>query len=311
MYWWFSQERDFAQPKKPSHSYYASLFGEVDRHLDVTLACALIFEDFVIPAADAVWPGFGDLRHFSAADLGLEVSEWEPVHEARQLSEAVREDWRSDPVLAGLLAGRPEPEVQMELHYAVADVLLAAEYNAPVLCSDGRRAVVRRLLDLGVVAAQPGVLEAFSSETSVSEMIDSYTDVVGLTFAPDGIRAFADLKWMSPLRDYADGFQRVLNDPHVRSVDDFYAAIATALDSKSLAESVQGTFKATGGVMDIAGLVPGIGTAAGLLGLGAAASAAAAQKQVDRMRWVELGGVVASARELVAVEAEIRARGIR
>jgi hypothetical protein len=311
MYWWFSQERDVAQPKKPSHSYYASLFGEVDQHLNVALACALIFEDFVIPAADAVWPGFGDLRHFSAADLGLEVSEWEPVHEARRLSAALSEDWRSDPVLAGLLARKSETEVQMELHYAVADVLLAAEYNAPVLCSDGRRAVVRRLLDLGVVAAQPGVLKAFSSDRSVSEMVDSYANLVSLTFAPDGIRAFADLKWMSPLREYADGFQRILNDPRVRSVEDFYEAIAVALESKSLAESVQGTFKATGSVMDIAGLVPGVGTVAGLVGIGAAASAAAAQKQADRFRWVELGDVVASAHNLLAVEAKIRALGLR
>ena len=311
IYWWFEQERSSALSKKPKHSYYASLFGDVDSHLDVALACALIYEDFVIPAADAVYPGLGELKHFCPADLGLEVSQWDPVHEARRLSESVCESWRSDPVLRPLLSGKTESEVGMELHYAVADVLLAAEYDAPVLCSDGRRAVVRRLIELGAVGAHPDVATTFSSEGSVSQLVDSYAKVAGLTFGVDGIRQFADLKWMSPLREYADGFQRVLNNPRTRSVDDLYEAIASALESKALAERVQGAFEATGHVMDLAGLVPGIGTVAGLAGLGTDAGASTARNRIEHVRWFELSEAVAGARRRLALEAELRARGLR
>lgn len=311
IYWWFDQERQYAHPKKPGHPYYAALFGDVDRHLDVALACALIYEEFIVPAADAVHPGMGDMRHFSPADLGLEVSEWDPIHEAHRLSEHVRADWQADPVLAKLLAGKPESEVGLELHYAVADVLLAAAYNAPVLCSNGRRAVVRRLIELGVVPAHPGVAAAFSSDKSVTEMVDSYAKVAGLTFGADSLSDFADLKWMSPLREYADGFQRALDEPSTRSTDDLYEAIAKALETEALAKRVQGAFDATGHVMDLVGLVPGIGTVTGLIGLGSNAAAHAAEKQAARVRWFELSDAVAGVRRRSALEAELDARGFR
>ena len=47
--------------KDPAHPYYAALFGNVSAHIDVALACALIYEDIIIPAADAIAPGLGEL----------------------------------------------------------------------------------------------------------------------------------------------------------------------------------------------------------------------------------------------------------
>jgi hypothetical protein len=311
MYWWFNSERQHALPKNPSHPYYASLFGDVNRHLDIALACALIYEDFVIPAADAIYPGLGDLDHFSPADLGLEISAWDPIHEARALSDPVSEIWRSDPTLRKLLNEKTEPEAHMELHYAVADILLASEYKAPVICSDGRRAVVRRLIELGVANPDPTVARTFSLQKDVAEMVESYAEITSLTFETDDLRQFADLKWASPLREYADGLQRVLNDPHTQSIDDLYRAIADALESKILAERVQGAFAAAGHVMDLGALIPGVGTVAGAIGLGTNASAAIAQGRVEHLRWFELAQAVSGTRQLSAIEAELRSRGLR
>jgi hypothetical protein len=311
IYWWFSRDRKYAFPKKPGHSYYASLFGDVDKHLDIALACALIYEEFVLPAADAAYPGLGDLQHISPTDLGLEVSAWDAVHEARKLSDPIKDSWRSDMVLSQLLDKKSNAEVDMELHYAVADVLLAAEHRAPVLCSDGRRALVRRLIELGIVSPDPGVVAGFSSEKSVGEMVDSYARVEGLTFGTDDMRQFADLKWALPLREYADGFQRVLNDPSTQSVDDLYKAIASALESKLLAERVRGAFAATSQVMDLGGLIPGVGTVMSALGLGSDAGAAIAQGRAGRVRWFELSQAVSGARQRSALEAELRSRGLR
>ncbi len=311
LYWWFSQERPHPYPKNPGHPYYAALFGHVDRHLDVALACALLFEEFVIPAADASFPGLGDLQHFSPDDLGLEVSSWDVLDEARRLSRSVQEDWTSDPLLSSLFAGKDEWVATMELEYAVADVLLAAEHRAPVLCSDGRRAVVRRLIELGVVTARPQVAASFASQQSKSEIVDAYARVVGLTFGTDGMRQFADLKWMSPLREYAEGFRGALEHPGTQSAEDLYEAIAQAMESKALAERVQGAFEATGHAMTIAGLIPGLGTATAVADLGAGAGAAAAQRRVEQVRWFELSEAVAAARSRAALDAELARRGLR
>jgi hypothetical protein len=311
LYWWFDQERSYALPKTPDHPYYAALFGDVDAPLDVALACALIYEDIVLPAADAVFPGMGDLQHIPAAELGLEVTSWDPLRDADQLSASVREEWRSDPALAQLLAGKSDTDVGLELHYAVADVLLAGEYNAPVLCSDGRRALVRRLIDLSVVQARPEVAAAFASDKSLGQLVDSYAKVAGLTFDADSVRTFVNLKWMSPLREYADGFQRTLADPRTRSTDDLYEAIAKAMESEALAERVQGAFEATGHVMDVAGLIPGVGSVTGFVGLGTDAAAAAAESAARRVRWFELSGIVTCARSRLALEQELGLRGLR
>lgn len=37
------------QEKRPSHSYYRTLYGNVDRNLDIALACCVVFEEVVLP----------------------------------------------------------------------------------------------------------------------------------------------------------------------------------------------------------------------------------------------------------------------
>ncbi len=311
LYWWFGQEREFALPKTPQHSYYAALFGDVDRHLDVALTSALVYEEFLIPAADAAYPGLGNLQHHSPADLGLEVSEWDPIQIAQKLTIPLNEYWQEDPVLGQLLAGKDEVDVHMELMYAIADALLAAEHRVPVLCSDGRRATVQRLIELGVVPVEPEIVDQFRRGNAAGQMVDSYAQVTGLTFGTDGIREFVDLKEASPLREYAQGFQRALASPGTASEHDFYEAIAVAMESKQVAEQVRGTFEATSRVMSVLGLIPGVGTVTGLADLGSDAAAATAQARADGLSWFELSQTVAGARNRAAIEAKLRALGIR
>ena len=304
LYWWFAKERSPAlSRRRTGHSYYDFLFGNVERHLDIALACALIYEDFVIPPADAISPGFGDLRHFTQTDLGIEVSEWDFLAEAHRVVEPVKESWQSDPLLTTLLGGKSDIEVSMELEYAVADVLLANEYDADVICSDGRRAVIRRLVELGIITAS---LE----DKSVSHLVDSYTKVTGLTFGVDGVRRFIDLKWMAPLREYADSFRKTVENPSMRSTEDLYVEIAKAMESITLAEHIGGTFEATSQVMNMAGVVPGIGNVASLVSIGSSAGAVTARNRAKRARWVELSGAVLTARNRLALEDELRRRGL-
>lgn len=308
LYWWFQKDRNHPLPKKPQHSYYAGLFGDVDKHLDVALTCALIYEEFVIPAADAVYPGFGDLSKFAAADLGLEVSEWDPIEAAQQMVGPVEGTWHEDPVLSALLRNRSDP--RMELLYAAVDVLLAREHRIPVLCSDDRRATVRRLLELGVVPSDPEIEAQFNSPGSLGQIVQAYSQVTALTFGADGLREFLALKEMSPLREYAQNFQRAMTRTEAQTVDDFFLAIAEAMESQALATRVKGTFEGTGQVLSVLGLLPGIGTAAGLAGIGTTAGTAAAAERAEEVSWFELSSVVAGARSRRALETDLKARGM-
>ena len=162
--------------------------------------------------------------------------------------------WREDATLRELFATRPEHEIRLELHYAVADALLAADYDAPVLCSDGRRGVVQRLIALGIVPVDKRVASRFDSEKSLVDLVDAYTAISGLTFGVSSYRRFADLKDTPDLRQYGHAFQRALAKPSVKTADDLYETIAVAMSSKQLAHRIRGAFEATGHILDVAGL---------------------------------------------------------
>ena len=312
LYWWFEQERQHPMSRDPHHPYYAALFGDVSRHIDVALACTLIYEEVVIPVADAIHPGLGELQDLSTSDIGIEVTSWEPISVAQKLSEPLRAGaWREDAILSQALADRSDSEVSLELHYAVADVLLAEEYGAPVLCSDGRREVIRRLLELGVVSgAGAGLTHFDSSATSAANMVEAYAEIAGLTFGVSGYRRFAELKWAPDLREYAASFQRSVSKPGVDTREKLYEAIATAMSSQELARRIEGAFEATSRVLDVAALVPIIGTPAGFASLGAQAGAAGAKRREMHARWYELSQAVAGAQVRLDLQERLRQRGL-
>src|SRR4051812_34888885 len=58
MYWWFTDlvGHPLASENPPTHPYYAALFATARRDIDVALACAVIFDDVILPAVDAPFP---------------------------------------------------------------------------------------------------------------------------------------------------------------------------------------------------------------------------------------------------------------
>lgn len=311
LYWWFDQERSLSLSKTPSHEYYANLFGDVAANLDAALACALIYETFIIPPADAVHPGMGDLDHMAPSDLGLTVAPWDAMEDGRRVADQLGDGWRTDPVLSELLEGKSEWAAEMELQYAVTDALLAFEYDVPVLCSDGRRAVVRRLIDLGLIAVDQPTADQFEEPSSTSSMVDSYTSVAGLTFGVDGVRDFMELKGVADLRKYADTFRRVLESPETTKLGDLYPAIAQAMERQAVATKVKGAFETAGKILDVGSLAPGVGSVPGALAIGADLAAAGAGRRAKKARWYELSWATASYRSRRDLERELGRRGLR
>jgi hypothetical protein len=64
-------------------------------------------------------------------------------------------------------------------------------------------------------------------------------------------------------------------------------------------------------MLDVAGLIPGVGAVADAVALGADAVAAHAERRGERLKWYELGPEIARQRSLQELDAELRRRNMR
>jgi hypothetical protein len=313
LHWWLAAQSDAVgqQEKRPTHPYYRALYGDVDRNLDIALACAVLFEEVVLPAADAPYPGFvsdaGDLR-LPALEM---ITSWETVAEADALLRPVEAELFRDPVLRRVFDALPLDEQRLGLLYATTDVLLTQIHEAPVLCALGRRRVVLRLLELGFLTVPSGVAEAIKQSGDLLAGLETYFGLISLKFTSETVDALAEVKWNEKIRRYAEGFQAALSDPTARHPDALLESLASAWGSGDLATHISGAFSATSRSLAATGLLPGVGTVTGLVGIGADAASALASRRAETFRWYEFGPEVRRYESLRDLEQELRRRGLR
>lgn len=315
LYWWLATHHDGAgeqRDKRPHHSYYRTLYGDVDRNLDIALACCVVFEEVVLPGADTAYPQFDphgdDEMRLAALDL---FSGWEPIWESQQLLVPHEEELLRDPVIASVLRTLPSDARQMALLYAMADVVLTQAHAAPVLCAPGRRRIVLRLIELGVVEVPAEVTEAIRNSQPVMEGLEGYVGIAGLTFVSDSIDRLSRVKWNPKIRDYAENFQAVLLNDTKKGFEPLLDNIADAWSSAEVAAEVGGVFSATSRSLGPLGLVPGAGTITGLVSMGADGASALADRRAEKLRWYELGPEIHRFESLENMQAELRKRGLR
>jgi hypothetical protein len=315
LYWWLAAQHGNAGEqgrKRPHHSYYRTLYGDVDRNLDIALACCVVFEEVVLPGADTPYSQFDsrgeDEMHLAALDL---FSGWEPIREAQQLLAPHEEELLRDPVIAGVLGRLPRDAQHMALLYAMADVVLTQAHAAPVLCAPGRRRIVLRLIELGVADIPAEVTEAIHNSQPMMEGLEGYVAIAGLTFISDSIDRLARVKWNQKIRDYAGSFQAVLLNDAEQGFEPLLDKIADAWSSAEVATEVGGVFSAASRSLGPVGLVPGAGTVTGLVSMGADGASVLAERQAEKLRWYELGPEIRRFESLENMQAELHKRGLR
>jgi hypothetical protein len=315
IHWWFGQLHGVGGEqalKKPRMGYYRTLYGDVDNSIDIALACLVIFDEIVLPAADAAFPGIQESRSRGViADLALET-DWEPWQEGHALSRTIEAQLQRDVVIRRVLSRIPKHARGMILADAITDIILASQHKAPVICSPGRKALIDRLVAIEVL---PDTYVSRELTPQVSEGIRSgvasYVTTAGITFRTENLASLVDVKWHDRIRAYATEFQRVLtsnvSDVRLNSLYESIAAAWTTVDSN---ESMKSAFVATSRSFAIAGLVPGVGTVLGAIGVGADLSAAAIERRTEQLRWYELGPEIARYQSLRPLEEELRRRGL-
>jgi hypothetical protein len=317
IYWWFASQINThwgPESKRPGHRYYRTLYGDVDKNIDIALACAVIFDDIMLPAADAVLRT-GDIEpedRVKFPELNMAASDWELVHQAKDAINArSEEDLLADPVISSVLRRVPAPAQSMALRYAAVDILMMSEYMVPIICAPGRRVIVRRLTELDVVDIGCSGSSQLDKGAVLSDSLEGYTVVAGLTFNNDDAYSLANIKWNDRIRQYAQRFQSALTKASDESDNGtLYELIADAWASADLAKDISGTFTATSRTMSAVGLlpIPGLSTVTGAAGMAADAASIASSRREEKLRWYELGPEIARYRALQSLENELRQR---
>lgn len=315
-YGWFEQFNPCPTIPKlqvPGHPYYKYLYGtDFLSWIDPSLTLLLLYEQVVLPPADAFLPDSDDVTRspsYKNPHLGLE-SNWDLVHDViGEYHERAEQD-RNDAVLADMLHGMPDKSKEQIIVSCYLDVFLSEQLACPIVCGDQRKKLIQRLAEMAAVSLQKGE-ETFTEPTLAGD----YVKISGLTFSASSVEELYDLKSDSKLRDYATGFLKAIHSP-VATTENFpfelANAIESAIDSAALSKKVSGFLSGTSRAASYVGLVPVIGTAASVVGIAATHGTDAATRRAQRSEWYELAIHIAATRqrkELLMKVAELRTGG--
>jgi hypothetical protein len=314
VFWWLAVQSGEDLSRGPPKWYRQTLYGDVNRNLDVALACLVVFEEVIIAMAETPYgPEFewlpNDAQRLPALEL---TSDYEALNEAGFiLDRPIQDELLADPVIRSVVGRLPLGAQQMGLLYATTDVVLTQLHSAPVLCAPGRRKVVLRLIELGVVPVTKGTATTIRQSGGLVEGLTSYANVVSLRFTSDTTESLADVKWNDLIRKYAEGFQHALVSSADAEPGQLYQDLASAWESAELAGKFAGAFSTTSSVMGPAGLIPGVGTVASAIQMATDASGRLAEERSQTFRWYELGPEIRRYESLRDLERALRKRGLR
>ncbi len=313
VYWWFMSQQDIVgedlKSKKPHHGYYRTIYGDVDENLDVGLACAVIFDEIILPAIDAPIPGAAMTDRMYQPDLAI-TADWEQVNQAQALVRPHERDLLNDTQIRAVLRSLPEGARPIALLYAAADVVLGVTHKAPIICAPGRMAIVARLLQLGIVPTSGFDINKFAAGASLTHNVAEYAGVTGITFNSEDVVGLAGIKWNEAIRRYADGFQAWLSENKTPNEDSLWEAVAEARADSAVARGMSGYFKANSRALSLTSLLPAVGTITGALAIASDYAGEYQERKAARLDWHQLGPEIAAYRTRRAIDDELARRGL-
>lgn len=296
--------------KHPRNEYYKTFYGNVDKNLDIALACIVIFDEIILPAIDIPVPGATDSLLMDQPDLTI-TGDWNDVNHAQGLIRGHEHELLEDPVIRAVLRRTPQAAREWALIYAAADVVLATAYKAPIICAPGRMRIVARLMQLGAVPSTGFDIESFAtSATVVAENVIGYANVTCMTFNSEDIPTLAQIKWNEGIRRYAQGFQRWLYQNETPDEQHLWEAVAEAKTDAVVARGLSGYFKAASWALSLISLLPGVGTFTGALAIGGDVASVVQERKVDRIEWHQLGPEIERYRSQRKIDEELSRRGL-
>lgn len=295
-YYFLNQHLSWApEAAERTQGYYSVLFG-AQAHLTKSRSTALaaLFEEIVLVGADSYLPD----RERSTKDGNY----WHPDLRIRVPNSDFAEWDAGNMNLAEQLLASPAVQAALEVHYSsllqhqrlqlLCRLLLqmrAAQTYDAVVVGDAHLCALHDVV-LSVLA----ITDSQSAQLMGSEALtleSSSLPLVGLDFSCVDIDAFAAVRQSQEIRGYANQFREVISS--ATSAPDLTKQLLSlmkeAREQREIAGKIAGGFETTSSITSVAGLVPFVGPATGLVGLGADVAARTARYVQKNRDWYAIG----------------------
>lgn len=213
LYAYFADElQGSSSHTQSTSSYYKTLYGtNYEKYVELALNFLLLYRNAWITLADNPLPltPLSPEDRTSVPELGLSIGYYESTEEGDSYQQR-RENLRrlaSDPRVATLL-GRtlkiPKHAWELILDSAVYEAILSAQKRVPLLCSRGRRVLIRYLVDIDRPSLHP-----LLPELHHVSFIESYRELTGLALRPRNLDDLIAIKFDPGVRKYGDSFLEI------------------------------------------------------------------------------------------------------
>jgi hypothetical protein len=279
-YGWFSQfnpHRPSSKLEVPSHPYYKYLYGtDFPQWIDVALTLMLLYEEIVLPPADAYLPrpnGIAQSNTYRNDHLGIE-SDWEILwevlpHFREQAYSAIQR-----PEICDLLQHAPANAQLQIIESCYIDAFLSETLACPIICGSQRRELLQRLYSSTQKDDLQAVLPSFA---------EAYVQFSGLTFKASDVEELYRLKENAMLRQYSVSFRRMIHGGVEMEMNEVAAAIREAMGSRDLREFIAGFLAGATRTTTYLGCIPGMG----FMGIGVQALQDLTARPLKRSEWYQ------------------------
>ena len=304
LYAFFSDELGAGHTQSES-SYYRTLFGKDYRKLtDLALTLTVIYKTLVIPPVDIPLPDYEKWQTdygYENKDLGI------LYHHPRERGwygeiDSLIETDMNDAVVQRILHNVPKHSWFQILRDARYEIKLAYVFECPVLCSQGRRALIQRLLESDYESGRIDIVNS-----SVVAAVEEYVDIAGLVFNPRNIQGLYDLKTDNDLRQYANSFASTIhefhNEPNVRRR--LLELMRDSIGKSAIARSTVGFLDASSTILGFVGLLPVLGTISTIGGIATSGTSYGAKKYQQKHEWYQLAPRILETLTLKQIEKRI------
>jgi hypothetical protein len=270
---------------KGTHSYYVTMFGSNhNKIIDETVSLTLLFDEIYLAPVDTHLPDkakYSTGNNYMNFDLGIYM-DWEWDKEVRTLFDHT-DFFLEDPVIQNTLKRVPPGAKTQILHEALNQINISNKFNAAIFANHSYLELCQRLNAI----IDPSSSLKTQNSAIPSSAINTVYDLASLKFSIDNLDEFIMLRQAHTVKQYSHFFrnyvQELPNGTLNKSV--LYKAMLHAINSDETLSKISGGFSLTSTLTSLLTLVPLVGTAVGLAGIGADLSSRIAHSRSEKSQW--------------------------
>jgi len=273
-----------------SHSYYTTLYGRnYAKYIERALMFTLVYDEVYLTPADNPWPK-SKLSSSNAVhiELGLHA-DWDDYKPLFNDTSGHVHRYLSDPVISTLLPQTfkiPKSVQKMVMSSILYEYSLSRELRCPVICSPGRRQVLKRLVEID----RPAIHATVIGDVHIAAT-DAYMDATGLLLSPKSLDNLIEIKPDKNVRTYGEHLLSALTEMQSAPTSELKLRLLTmardAIEQDTVGKYASGLLGWLGTLLRIVGLPH--------LAIVPAAGAKLADYQADLASWYAFSGEVQKA----------------